>query len=398
MVRSARNSRARIAAGLAALALSACVAGPAARTQGGVICSGDGVSVDIDFPVAGIHRCAVAANGDVVVAVDHEPAFVEGINPSPWFALRVTSDRARTITLTLDYTDYEHRYPPLVSADGKAWEALPADRITLNEKKSRAALRLDLRAGATWLAGQPIVSAAEGVAWTRNILVGRGFREMGYGTSLRGRPLTAFVSDGPASGGDMIVALTRQHPPETSGQDAFRAFVEQLTGRSDERAVRFRASHRILLAPMPNPDGVDGGYWRLNAGGVDLNRDWGPFTQPETRALSSFILSQAEGRRVVSMLDFHSTFRTTIYCPPFDAASPTIAFLPVLKARIDAAVTPAPPWSCSHNANGGTSKGWALERLHAPGLTVELWDEIPTADARTIGRTAADALIEYFTN
>jgi len=44
------------------------------------------------------------------------------------------------------------------------------------------------------------------------------------------------------------------------------------------------------------PDGVDGRLiGGLNAGGLDLNRDWGQFTQPETKALSTFILEQAKG-------------------------------------------------------------------------------------------------------
>jgi hypothetical protein len=389
---AASGSRSRALAALAiATLLSACATAPIAG--GSAICSGGGLKVDTAFPVAGIHRCVVASNGDVVVNVDHEPAVVEGINPSPWFAFRITSESARSITLTLDYTDYEHRYPPLTSADGKTWTPLPADRIAVNGKKGRAVLKLDLPAGPLFVAGQPVVTSVDGVAWTRAALAGKGFSEVRYGASLQGRPLVGFVAgDGPT----MIVALTRQHPPETSGQDAFRAFVEELTGRQDEAARVFRQMHRILLAPMPNPDGVDGGYWRLNAGGVDLNRDWGPFTQPETKALSSFILEQAKGRQVISMMDFHSTFKTTIYSPPLTAASPTIDFLKALKPYFDKAMTPAPEWSYAHNANGGTSKGWALEALKAPGITVELWDMIPTSDARAIGKAAADALIDYF--
>ena len=149
---------------------------------------------------------------------------------------------------------------------------------------------------------------------------------------------------------------------------------------------------------MPNPDGVDGGHWRLNAGGVDLNRDWGTFSQPETKALSEWIKAQAGSRSVVSMMDFHSTDRTVIYAPPLNAPSPTINFLPALEKVLKDRLTAAPEWSYGHNANGGTSKGWALEQLKAPGITVELWDQIPKADARALGAAAADALIDYFTS
>ena len=312
---------------------------------------------------------------------------------SPWFAFRIRSDGARAATVVLDYTDYKHRYVPHISRDGATWVELDPSRITLNERQTRASLALDLPKGVLWVAGQPLSPSRDNIEWTRKELAGKGFAEHRYGTSLEGRPLTGFVG---GDGVNAIVALTRQHPPEMSGQEAFRGFVERLTSRSDDKARLFRSRHRIILAPMPNPDGVDGGHWRHSAGGVDLNRDWGPFTQPETRALSEWIKAQAGARPVVSMMDFHSTDRTVIYAPPLDAASPTVGFLPALEQRFKADLATPPDWSYAHNPEGGTSKGWALEALKAPGITVELWDHMPEADARALGVSAADALIDYF--
>lgn len=358
-----------------------------------VLCSGAGLSIDTDFPAAGRHDCVIGPNGNVVVSVDHEPALEEGINPSPWFAFRVTSDAARQVSITLDYTDYNHRYVPYVSGDGRAWTALPAGAVTLNERKTRATVNLNLPQGASWIAGQPLSPSDDNIAWTRNALNGRGFTETRYGDSLKGRPLVGFVGGG---GIDAMVVLTRQHPPETSGQDAYRGFLDRLLNRNDDLGRTFRARHRIIIAPMPNPDGVDGGYWRLNAGGMDLNRDWATLTQPETKALSAWIVKEVGGRKVVSMMDFHSTDKTVIYAPPLTAPSPTINFLPALKTKFDTTLGKPPEWSYSHRADSGTSKSWALETLKAPGITVELWDQIPTADARALGAAAADALVEYF--
>jgi len=357
------------------------------------ICAAPGFAIDIDFPSAGRHDCIIAPDKSIVVSVDHEPAVSEGINPSPWFAFRVTTEAARSMTVTLDYTDYTHRYRPYVSTDGVRWTALPDTATKLNERKTRATLTFNAKPGVTWVAGQPLSASHDNVDWTRRVLAGAGFSEVDYGRSLEGRPLTGFVGGG---GIDVVVAITRQHPPETSGQEAYRGFVERLIGRKDSKAIAFRARHRIILAPMPNPDGVDGGHWRLNAGGMDLNRDWGNFTQPETRELSAWIREQAGSRRVVSMMDFHSTDRTVIYAPPLDSASPTINFLPALKSAFDSKLKAPPEWSYSHNPAGGTSKGWALEALKAPGITVELWDHIAPADARALGTAAADALIDYF--
>jgi hypothetical protein len=357
------------------------------------ICAGAGLVVAIDFASAGRHDCVVGPDGSVVVSVDHEPALVEGINPSPWFAFGLISEEARQASVTLDYTDYTHRYAPWTSSNSTDWVQLSADKLTLNERKTRATLKLDLAAGTTWVAAQPLSPSNDNLDWTRRTLDGDGFAEMRYGKSLEGRPLIGFVGGGAI---DAIVVLTRQHPPETSGQEAYRGFLERLTTRNDAKATAFRARHRIIIAPMPNPDGVDDGYWRLNAGGMDLNRDWGGFTQPETKALSAWIKEQAGGRQVVSMMDFHSTDKTAIYAPPLTSPSPTIGFLTALKAKFDATLKAPPEWSYAHNPNGGTSKGWALEALKAPGITVELWDQIAVADARALGAAAADALIEYF--
>jgi len=390
-----RVARALAASGLAASGLAGCAILPGYVASRESICAGSGVALDAAFPSAGRHDCIIAPDGGVVISVDHEPAVVEGINPSPWFAFRIMSDAPRQLAVTLDYTDYSHRYTPYLSTDGANWTALSADRVTLNEKKSRASLRLDLPRGALWVAGHPLSPSRDNIEWTRRALRGHGFREERYGKSLEGRPLIGFVGGG---GIDAIVMLTRQHPPETTGQEGYRGFVERLIGREDEAARSFRARNRIILAPMPNPDGVDGGHWRLNAGGMDLNRDWVQFTQPETRALSAWIKEQAGARRVVSMMDFHSTDRTVIYAPPLDAPSPTIGFLPALKDKFDSSLAAPPEWTFSHNVDGGTSKGWALEALKAPGITVELWDEIAPSEARALGAAAADALIEYFTN
>ena len=180
-------------------------------------------------------------------------------------------------------------------------------------------------------------------------LAGRGFTETKYGVSREGRDLVGFVGGG---GIEVIVALTRQHPPETSGQEAYRGFVERLMKRDDAKANSFRGRHRMVLAPMPNPDGVEGGNWRLNAGGVDLNRDWGQFTQPETKALSDWIVQQAGDRRVVAMMDFHSTDKhRDLRAAAGMRLRPRSASCPHLKQAFDTALKAPPEWSYSHNAS-----------------------------------------------
>ena len=75
---------------------------PLLSSSGEKICGGRGLAVEIGFPSAGRHDCVMTPEGNVVVSVDHEPALVEGINPSPWFAFKVTADDARAAAITLD--------------------------------------------------------------------------------------------------------------------------------------------------------------------------------------------------------------------------------------------------------------------------------------------------------
>ncbi len=357
------------------------------------LCAGNGVVLSADFPAAGRHDCVIGPDGEIVVSVDHEPTLVEGINPSPWYAFKLTSDAPRDVKITLDYTDFKHRYTPLYTPDRRIWSEMKPEDVTLNERKTRATFTVPLVKGDTWVAGQMLSDSEDNVRWTRDALGGKGFSETRYGTSLRDRPLIGFSGGG---GLDTIVILTRQHPPETSGQEAYRGFINRLFGRDDDKAKAFRARTKIIIAPMPNPDGVDGGHWRLNAAGMDLNRDWVRLTQPETKALTEWIKKEVASRPVVAMMDFHSTDRTVIYAPPLNSPSPTIGFLTALKTKFDSTLKQPPEWSYAHRADSGNSKSWALETLKAPGITVELWDDIDWKDADALGRTAADAMIDYF--
>jgi hypothetical protein len=370
----------RIALSVLAIAFAAAPAN--AQTP---ICATAKVSVSVDFPSGGRHACRIV-DGEIVLAVEPEG---RPINPSPWYAFRLDASRRTQARVVLDYGADEHRYAPQTTRDGRTWRALAARDVNVSSDEHRATLRLSLREGATFVAAQPIVTPDAMHGWARALAQPAGFEEVEYGRSIDGRPLIAFRG---GSGSDLVVAITRQHPPETTGAAAFRAFTERMLS-SD--AAAFRAGHRILLVPMANPDGVMRGHWRWNNGGLDLNRDWRDFAQPETRALRDLILAEANGRRAIAFFDFHSTDRTVIYSPPLDANSPSIDFLPLLRRRLDAALDRTLSWSFSHNPNGNTAKRWSLEALRAPGLTVELDDNASASVARCVGAATADAVIAY---
>ncbi|MEZ5958969.1 MAG: M14 family zinc carboxypeptidase [Hyphomonadaceae bacterium] len=350
------------------------------------ICESRGVRVSVDFEGGGRHMCRVAADGEIVLSVVPEGT---PINASPWYAFRLDLSSPTRVRVTLDYGNYTHRYAPNISADGRQWTHVAAERVQIIASGHRVRLDLDIT-GSRVVAAQPIETAETTHAWANAIASANRWEAFTYGASIDGAPLVAYRG----GEGDLIVALTRQHPPETKGALAFRSFVERLA-IDDTETTEFRTTHRLLLSPLPNPDGVSRGHWRWNSGGMDLNRDWRDFSQPETRALRDLIQSEAVSQRTIVVLDFHSTHHNAIYAPPLDADAPTIDFLPVLRAHLDAALADPPRWSYSHGEDGVTVKRWALSALHAPGLTIEVADDASDDEARLIGRTVAEALIAY---
>lgn len=352
------------------------------------ICATATASISVDFPTGGRHGCRIEDERNITLTVPPEG---RPINSSPWYAFRIDASARTRLNVTLDYDYTEHRYPPHFTRDGVTWRPIAPSDVLIDDANHRATLRLHLAPGTTFIAGQPILTTGAMHDWVRTQVAGEGFETIEYGRSIDGAPLVAYVGgDGP----ELVVAITRQHPPETTGAAAFRAFVARIMS-DDEQARAFRASHRILLFPAPNPDGVARGHWRWNNGGLDLNRDWQRLTQPETQGMTSLILREAENRATVAFLDFHSTGRNVIYAPPLDSPSPTISFLPFLRQQLDAGMRTPPAWSYNHTPETGNSKGWALETLAAPGITVELDDIANAETTQRVGEIVADALMQY---
>jgi cytosolic carboxypeptidase protein 6 len=132
------------------------------------------------------------------------------------------------------------------------------------------------------------------------------------GSSFEGRPINLLQIGNPESKKLMMV-LSRQHPPEITGWLAMKWFVETLC-EENSVAEKFRDEYCVFVVPMVNPDGVDNGHWRHNSGGIDLNRDWEDFNQPETKAIKHFMEQQvAKGGKFYFGIDFHSTFEDIYY-------------------------------------------------------------------------------------
>ncbi len=192
----------------------------------------------------------------------------------------------------------------------------------------------------------------------------------------------------------LVVLLGRQHPPEVTGAVAMRAFVDELVARLAGDPQAF-ADHQFLIVPLLNPDGVARGHWRANRGAVDLNRDWGDFSQPETRAVKAWLDALPASVRPVAMIDFHSTSRNLFYVQGDEEAS-------AAQQRFRAAwltgkenALPGYPFTIEpRNANpgSGTAKNWFHATFAVPAYTYEVADTADRAATRDAARQFAATL------
>ncbi len=361
---------------------------------GGALCAGvvagRQIAVQASFDRARASRCSIGADGVISVLILPE---TRPINDSPWYAFKVTAEAAGPVTVVLRYQGGTHRYAPKTSRDGQTWTAVDPARVSVASDESHARMTLSLEAGVTTIAAQPFETAAQSLArWDPLVADGRLTRQT-FGASVRGVPLVALATPG-AGAAHTLVLVGRQHPAETTGAEAFDAFVMRLL-EDDPLAVAFRGRVALLLVPVMNPDGLTAGHWRTNANGIDLNRDWGIWAQPETRAVGQLIEATHQTRPLIGLIDFHSTRRDVIYAMP--AADPLYpqGLAEDWFARWQAvAGAAAPPIQRRFDDDQMNSKTWSRIRFGLSGVTYEVGDDTAPATARANARIAAESYMQ----
>jgi len=98
-----------------------------------------------------------------------------------------------------------------------------------------------------------------------------GWEERLIGTSEEGRPIVAFVQEG---SGPRILAWALMHGNEPTGYEA----LVQLLGS--------KVQGHWCVIPVLNPDGAEA-FTRVNACGVDVNRDARDQVSAEAKALEA---------------------------------------------------------------------------------------------------------------
>ena len=305
------------------------------------------------------------------------------INPSSWYAFSITSDEAAHLDLTLAYTHGRHRYDPQVSADGGAnWKAL---EVAQSEDGTRAEFALDVAVGETFISAQPRFSLAEREAWIDRIAAMPGVMRTRFGTSEQGRSLDGLEFG--AMGAPALIVIGGQHPPEVRGAYALTDFVERLLA-DEPLANDFRTKFQVVAAPVINPDGVAEGNWRHNSRGVDLNRDWGDFTQAETRAFAGWIDGRVDP---IAFFDFHGTWKNVLYTSPDESKGDRNWFPGAFHAGlVEALGTHAPERVPSHDPRSAVAKNWFHESYAIPTMTYEVGDAVPMDIVHASGRLSAE--------
>ena len=385
-----------------ALLLAGCIAptgaieakSPLAATNAAQGCSGKGLAVDTAFPSGALSSCQVERSNrvSVLIAPEDEPP----INCSPWYAFRLTPAKAGTVTVTLNYTTCGHRYWPKYSYDGVTWNFVNPKDVEVKEFGGLDFARIKVKSDGRplFVAAQEIVVPATYDAWLDTLGKKPGVTRFTLGQSAEGRDIEA-VRIGNPEAREVIVLVGRQHPPEVTGALAMFPFVEQLLG-DDDTARAFRERFQIVAVPLLNPDGVVRGHWRHGTGGMDLNRDWGPFTQPETRLMRDLLekIDADPGQKLRLFIDFHSTKYDTIYTltdaqvtDPVGYKDAWLAAYAALLPGYDVRIEPG------HNPQLPVSKAWVYDRFGVPTATYEIGDETDRKLIRQLGTAAAQSMM-----
>jgi hypothetical protein len=368
-------------------ALSACATVP-------VGCERGDVRLTQNFSGAPGSACTRTGPAAFRLAVTPESAH---INPSPWYAFDLESGRSSQVTVELAYGEYRHRYRPDIDRGGGAWVALPDTAVRVDADGHVAVLSVSVGPGVSRVAAQEVITIEDRAQWRERFAERNRLDRQTIGLSLGGRPIDALSRAARIPHAPLIVILGGQHPPEVTGVLGLRAFLETLFDPSPSNNVLDR--YEWLIVPDLNPDGVEHGHWRENLGHTDLNRDWGPFTQPETAA----VRAELEARRLQSqtpflLLDFHSTQRDVLYTPPdnlglrpHNFAANWIQMLDSIWAGQGEAFERGP----GHNPDTPTAKTWFAANFGAPALTVEFGDETDRGRIVVLAEAAATALRSY---
>uniref|UniRef100_UPI0032168692 M14 family metallopeptidase n=1 Tax=uncultured Draconibacterium sp. TaxID=1573823 RepID=UPI0032168692 len=365
---------------------------------------GNGIHLSNEFDGARLNGVALTGNNEVTVLITPENT---PINASPWYAFKIWSDTAKQLRIKITYSEgVNHRYYPKLSSNRKNWMAVDSayyqtDTASVNNGESPKFCSVTIPVGpdTTWIAAQELIVSSAMTEWVK-LLSDKPFVLFSeIGKSKEERPIN-LLQIGNTESKELIMVLARQHPPEITGWLAMKGFVERLCS-DDELAAKFRKRYNICVVPCLNPDGVDNGHWRHGAGGIDLNRDWEDFNQPETQLIRKFMQQKvAEGGKFLFAIDFHSTFQDIYYT----IAPELKGNMPGLVPEVIVAVGEAIPGYEPNIQPDGiddpqiNSTAFFFHEFGAESVTYEVGDATPRDFIKKKSEITAEKLMEQLLN
>ncbi len=363
-----------------------------------------GVVFDNDFEGARLN--GITQDSDTsytaIIAAENYP-----INPSPWYAFKVTAKTPRTIWVHLTYLNAKHRYFPKISRDGRTWQAIDSVDCRLERDETKtgtfqenalsesAFVRIKVDENPLWVVAQELMTSKTVNEWSEGLLKKSFVSSEIIGNSPQNRPFNCLRIGEDKTDSKIMIVIGRLHPPEVTGQFALQSFVESLCGDS-ETAQKFRKTYTVFVVPMMNPDGVDNGHWRHNAGGIDLNRDWADFNQKETQIVRDFLRKKINGteRKLYFGIDFHSTWDDIFYTNTTDKPTNMDGLIKRWFAELEQAI---PDYKVNARGSkitpGVISKAFFNREFNAEALVYEVGDNTSREFTALKSRTAAEKLM-----
>ncbi len=330
------------------------------------------------------------------------------INNSAWYAFKIWADEQQDITLNLFYDEGTHRYIPKISNDGIEWTAFDTTLIEIDTSKKFASLKLSIDQDTLWFSAQELITSSVYERWEDGIAGLPYVDKKIIGASSEGKSINKLIISESSNSNNYLIIIGRQHPPEVTGFFALKSFVETIVG-SSEISGEFRKRFNVVVIPLVNPDGVDNGHWRHNIHGVDLNRDWVNFNQPEPTVIKDEVNKiVSTGGNIIFYIDFHSTQKDVFYILSVESTidenstesdrrkaeenySLMKEWLTNLQNKLpDYHVTIIDTLS---KISSPTSDRWIQKTFNAPAVTYETGDETNRELIKKVAEAAAEELM-----
>ncbi|MDJ0644662.1 MAG: M14 family metallopeptidase [Flavobacteriaceae bacterium] len=350
-----------------------------------------GVYTSNQFDGARLNGVETASDSSAILIINPEN---EPINRSAYYAFKAWSSVPKTFYFTFKYPKgHKHRYIPKLKKNNR-WRLI--DSTNIFKKDSIVTIKVSLDKKPLTIAAQELQTSTDVKNWYMKLIRGKEYvRFKNFGKSKLGRQLPVLdIYRGAKKNKPIIVLLTRQHPPEVTGFFAFKEFLQTVLDNS-ELSSDFLRKYRVLAFPIVNPDGVDLGHWRHSAAGVDTNRDWSKYHQPEVRNIVKFVTKQLKKDKAVLLLglDFHSTYEDVFYTNKIRERTTLPNFIEDWFAALEENISGYKVNEKAANSTSPVSKGWFLYGHNAVGITYEIGDKTPRDQIKLIGKVSAQQMM-----